>query len=175
MISLDSLKTKDGNCEKEIKRRIELARGAFEKLSKVLTSRTINIQTRKGASRCYIWSMLLYGSETWTLTKATQNKLEAFEMWIYTRMMSISWTEHKSNENVLEMTISKRSLITTIKKRKLQYFRHLITQNVIQRLLLEEKIEGKRGCGRPRMMWMHNIRDWTGLNMESVFEEPKTR
>ena len=54
MIYLDSLKTEDGKCEKEIKRRIELARSAFEKMSKALTSRTINIQTRKSASQCYI-------------------------------------------------------------------------------------------------------------------------
>ena len=52
--------------------------------------------------------MLLYGSETWTLTKAIQNKLEAFEIWIYRRMIRISWTEHKSNEDIIERTISKR-------------------------------------------------------------------
>ena len=84
-------------------------------MSKVLTSRIMNIQTRKRTSQCYIWSTLHCGSGTWTLKKATQNKLEAFEMWIYRRMMRISWTEHKSNE-VLEMTISKRSPLTTIKK-----------------------------------------------------------
>ena len=78
-------------------------------------------------------------------------------------MMRISWTEHKINEEVLEMTISKRSQMATIKKRKLWYFGHLIRQNGIQRLLLEGKIEGMRGCGRPRMMWMDNIKDWTGL------------
>ena len=73
MIYLGSLKTEVGKCEKEIKRRTELARSAFEKkMSKVLTSRTINIQTRKRASQCYIWSMLLYGSETWALTEAIQ-------------------------------------------------------------------------------------------------------
>ena len=76
MIYLGSHKTEDGKCEKEIKRRIELARSASEKMSKVLTSRTINIQTRKRASQCYIWSTLVYGSETWTQTKAIQNKLE---------------------------------------------------------------------------------------------------
>ena len=113
---MGSLKIEDGKCEKEIKRKVELVRSAFDKMSKVLTSRTINIQMRKGASQCYIWSMLLYGSETWTLKKAIQNKLEAFEMWIYRRMTKISWTGHKSNEEVLEMTISKRSLIATIKK-----------------------------------------------------------
>ena len=63
-IYLGSLKTKDGKCEKEIKRRKELAKSAFEKMSQVLTSRTINIQTGKRAFQCYIWSMLLYGSET---------------------------------------------------------------------------------------------------------------
>ena len=64
-------------------------------------------------------------------------------------MMRISWTEHKHNEEVLEMTISKRSLMMTIKKRKLQYFGHLIRQNGIQRLLLEGKIEGREGVGNP--------------------------
>ena len=113
---LGSLQTEDGKCETENNKipgrrstfsssniyllyrenfrtstRIELARSAFEKMSKVLTSRNINIQTRKRAPQCDIWSILLYGSETWTLTKATQNKLEAFEMWIYRRMMRISW------------------------------------------------------------------------------------
>ena len=78
-------------------------------------------------------------------------------------MMRISWAEHKSNKEVLEMRNSKRSLITTIKKRKLQYFRHLIRQNGIQGLLLEGKIEGKRGHGRPRTIWMDSIKDWTGL------------
>ena len=112
--------------------------------------------------------MLLYGSETWTLTKAIQNKLEAFEMWIYRRMMRISWADHKGNV-ILEMTLSKRSLIVTIKKRKLQYFGHLIRQNGIQRLLLE----GKRGCGRPRMMWVDNIKDWVGLKYGEYVQRAK--
>ena len=78
---------------------------------------------------------------------------------MYRRMVRISWTEDKSNEEVLEMTVSKRSLIVTIKKRKLQYFGHSIRQNGIQRLLLEGKIEGKREHGRLRMMWVDNIKD----------------
>ena len=86
-------------------------------------------------------------------------------------MMRISWTEHKSNEEVLEMTLYKISLIRTIKKRKLQYFRHLI----IQRLLLEEKIKGKRGCRRPRTMWMDNIKDWTGLKIWRVCAKSQRR
>ena len=74
MIYLGSLKTKDGQCEKEIKRRKELARSAFEKMSKVTTSRTINIKTRKRASQCYIWSMLLYGSEKMDIDKGNSKQ-----------------------------------------------------------------------------------------------------
>ena len=95
--------------------------------------------------------MLHYGSETWTLIKAIQNKLEASEMWIYRRMVRISWTEHKSNEQVLEMTFSKRSLIVTIKKMPVfQTFNQ--DKMVYKDYYLEGKIEGKRGHGRPTMM-----------------------
>ena len=67
-------------------------------------------------------STLLYGSETWTLTKAIQNKLETFEMWIYRRMMRISWTEHKHNEEVLEMTNSKKITDSNNKEKKTPVF-----------------------------------------------------
>ena len=164
MVYLGGLTTNDGKCEQEIKRRIELARTAFQNMSKVLTSRKINIQTRKRLLQCYVWSTLLYGSETWTLHKPTIKRLEAFEMWSYRRMMRISWTKHKTNEEVLRMANVKRSLITIITKRKCQYFGHLIRRNGIQRTLLEAKIEGKRGRGRPRVMWMDNIKDWTKRN-----------
>ena len=82
--------------------------------------------------------------------------------------------EIMDNEEILEMTNSKRSLIATIKKRKLQYFGHLIRQNGIQRLLLEGKIEGKM-CGRPRTMWMDNIKDWTGLKYGECVRRTKDR
>ena len=83
------------------------------------------------------------------MTKAIQNKQEAFEMWIYRRMMRISWTEHKSNEEVLETTISKRSLIATIKKRKLQYFGHLFRQMVYKDYYLKEGLKEREHMGDP--------------------------
>ena len=77
---LDSLITEDGRCEKEVKRRIEITRSAFIKMNKILTARRISIDTRKRLCVCYVWSTLLYGSETWTLIKVTTKKLQAFEM-----------------------------------------------------------------------------------------------
>ena len=97
MVYLGYKATEDGKCDKEIKRRIGIARTAFESMAKILTSGNISIELRSHIAKCYIWSTLLYGAETWTLTKVTSGKLEAFEMWLYRRMLRISWKEHKTN------------------------------------------------------------------------------
>ena len=69
MVYLGYMATEDGKCDKEIKRRIGIARTAFESMAKILTSRNISIELRSRITKCYIWSTLLYGAETWTLTK----------------------------------------------------------------------------------------------------------
>ena len=107
MIYLGFMATENGKCEREIKRRIGVAKSSFDKMHKVLTSRIINISGRLRLAKCYIWSTLLYGAETWTLSKATVKKLEAFEIWTYRRIMKVSWKEYKSNEEVLSMINSK--------------------------------------------------------------------
>ena len=129
MVYLGYMATEDGKCDKEIKRRMGIARTAFESMAKILTSRNISIELRSRIAKCYIWSTLLYGAETWTLTKVTSNKLEAFEMWLYRRMLRISWKEHKTNADVLHKMKTKRSLLNTIKKRKCQYFGHIIRED----------------------------------------------
>ena len=101
MVYLGYMATEDGTCDKEMKIRIGIARTAFESMAKILTSRNISIKLRSRIATCYIWSTLLYGAETWTLTKVTSDKLEAFEMWLYRRMLRISWKEHKTNGEVL--------------------------------------------------------------------------
>ena len=80
MVYLGYMATEDGKCDKEIKRRIGIGRTAFESMAKILTSRNISIELRSRIAKCYIWSTLLYGAETWTLTKVTSHKLEAIEM-----------------------------------------------------------------------------------------------
>ena len=78
-------------------------------------------------------------------------------------MMKISWTEKKSNEEILNMIGMDRMLIKVIKKRKMAYFGHLMRRSDgLQRLLLDGKIEGKRDRGRQRLIWTDNIMEWTG-------------
>ena len=175
MIYLGFMVTENGKCEREIKRRIGVAKSSFEKMYKVLTSRIINISGRLRLAKCYIWSTLLYGAETWTLSKATVKKLEAFEMWTYRRIMKVSWKEYKSNEEVLSMINSKRMLVEMIKRRKLAYFGHLVRRDDIQRLLLDGKINGKRSRGKQRLTWADNITEWIGMKYNECIRVAQDR
>ena len=90
-VYLGSQFTSDARCEKEIRRRIEIAKSDFTSMRKVLTSRNIHMTVRIKVLRCYVWLTLLYGCETWTISVVMQKKLEAFETWLYRRMLRISW------------------------------------------------------------------------------------
>ena len=85
-------------------------------------------------------------------------------MWTYRRMLKISWKDHKTNEEVLRMANTKRSLLSNIKERKLKYFGHIVRAQGIHRMLLEGRINGKRSRGRPRTTWFDNIKEWTKLS-----------
>ena len=107
-------------------------------------------------------------SRTWTISKMSQQRLEAFEIWTLGRMLRISWTRRITNEEVIRIAGIKRSLIETVKKRKLFFFGHVMRHDSLQRVLLEGMVEGKRGRGRPRLQWSDNITQWTGLTCEKA-------
>ena len=97
---LGSLITSDGKCDTEIKKRIAMAKDTFEKLSNIFKDRKLNIKKNK-LLKCYVHSVLLYGSECWTISPTIENNLKATEMWFYRRVMRISWKDQVSNEEVL--------------------------------------------------------------------------
>ena len=165
-VYLGQLITENGKCDEEIKRRIEIARTAYIKMRNVLTNPKLSTSARLRFIKCYVWSTLLYGVETWTISKTSQQRLEAFEMWALRRMLRISWTRHVTNEEVLRLADTKRSLFQTVKQRKLSFFGHIMRHDSLQRNLLEGMVEGKRGRGRPRLQWSDNILQWAGLNFE---------
>jgi hypothetical protein len=86
---LGSMLTNDGRCTCEIKCRISMAKAAFNKNRALFTS-TLDLEMRKKLVKCYIWSLALYGAETWTIRAADQKQLESFEMWCWRRMEKIS-------------------------------------------------------------------------------------
>ena len=164
MVYLGSLLTYNGKCEKEIRRGIGMARIAFAKLKTVLVSRNIKMCTRIKLIKCYVWSTLLYGCETWTLSKTSIKKIEALEMWTLRRLLKIPWTGYITNEEVLQLAGTERSLAKLVKVRNLKYFVHIVREQSWQRSFMEGKMNGKRGRGRPRRKWTDDIKNWTEKN-----------
>jgi Reverse transcriptase (RNA-dependent DNA polymerase) len=157
----------------EIRSRIEQARRSFTNMRNILTNRFLNIPLRIRLLRCYVYSTLYYGVEAWTLTEAMCKKLEAFEMWTYRRLLKIPWTDYVTNIDVLKRVKKSKEVLNTIKKKKLEYFGHVI-RNEKYRLLqvvIQGKIEGKRGPGRRRISWLKNLRQWYGQSTTSLFRK----
>ena len=119
MAYLGSTATEDGESEVEIKRKIEIARNAFNNMKGVLSSRNISINTRMRLTKCYVWSTLLYGAETWTITEILTKRISAFEMWTYRQMLRISWEEHKSSEEVFNMIKTSLKLMKNHQKEEM--------------------------------------------------------
>jgi len=92
-------------------------RAAFNKKKAVFTS-TLDLKLKKKLVKCYIWSIPLYGSETWTLRAVDQKHLESFELWCWGRMEKMNWTDHVRNEEVLLRVKEQRNILHEISKRK---------------------------------------------------------
>jgi hypothetical protein len=113
---LGSMITNDARCTHEIKSRIAKAKAAFNKKKTLFTSQ-LYLNLRKKPVKCYIWSIALYGAETWTLRKEDLKYLESFETWCW-RRMEISWTDCVRNEEVLHRVKEERNILHTIKKKE---------------------------------------------------------
>ena len=127
-------------------------------------SQYISLKTRLRLTKCYVWSLLTYACDTWTLSKQMEANIEAFEMWLYRRIMRISWKEIKSNAEVLKMIgLKNKELVLSIKKKKLAYYGHARRHHSLQKLVLEGKVGGKRGRGRRRKTG--NVSEITKMSM----------
>ena len=87
-----------GRCDEEIVRRIGTAKSVFTQMKNILTNISMGMAIRCRVLKCFVWSTMLYGCETWTLLKRMKERLEAVEMWFLRRMMRVTWTARISNE-----------------------------------------------------------------------------
>jgi len=92
--------------------------------------------------KCYIWSIALYGAETWTLRAIDQKHLESCEMWCCRRMEKISWTDHVRNEEVLLRVNEQRNILHEISKQKANWIGHILCRNCLLQRVIEGKIKG---------------------------------
>ena len=90
------------------------------------TRRDLSAELRTRMARCYVFSVLLYGCESWTLDSQTEKRIEAFEMYVYRRMLRISWVQRITNDEVLQRMQKQKEILNTIKERKTQYLGHVM-------------------------------------------------
>jgi len=154
---LGSTLTNDGKCTCEIKCRTATANAAFNKKRALFIS-TLDLELRKKLVKCYIWSIALYGAETWTLRAVDRKHLECFEMWCWRRMEKISWTDHVRNEEVLLRVKEQRNILHEIRKRKGNLIGHILRRNCLLQRFIEGKIKGgievtgRRGRNRRKLL-----------------------
>lgn len=139
---LGSWITERGDCMTEVKRRIGRAKDNFWEFLR----RNLTLNLKKSLLRTYIFSVVGYGSETWTYSKAVIEKLKSFEMWCYRRMLRISWTEKVTNEEVKRRMGIRESMVEEMMRKKMRFAGHMMrgSSGNMARLVIEGSIEEKR-------------------------------
>ena len=159
---LGSIIHEDGKCDTDIKSRIGMSKAAFGQIRKILISLSINVRTRIRVLKAYVWSVLLFGCEAWTISKEMRKRLEAAEIWFYRRMLRVPWTARRSNEDVLRMAGTKRELLSVIRKRQLGFLGHILRGNGLEKDCLLGMVEGVRARGRQRTKYLDGIKEIVG-------------
>ncbi|KAI5752610.1 hypothetical protein M8J77_018598 [Diaphorina citri] len=155
--------TSDGRCTTEINIRAGIAKQAFWKHKNLFRS-GVKLETKLKILKTYVFSILTYGCESWTLNERQEKKITAFEFWCYRRILKISWRDRITNIEVLRrMNLPSVELLTTIKQRKTRYAGHIIrgSSGTLLAKIIEGKVEGTRDRGRQRRKWIDNIIEWT--------------
>ena len=125
-IFLDSQITVDGDCSHEIKRCLPFGRKVMTNLDSILKSRDISSPTKVYLVKTMVFPVVMYGCEIWTIKKAECQRIDAFELWCWRRLLRIPWTARRSNQSILKEISPEYSLEGLMLKLKLQYFGHLI-------------------------------------------------
>ena len=139
---MGSTLTNDGRSDTEIKRCKGIAKKAVRDLGQVLKNKKITPNTKKRNLKCFVWSTLLYGCESWNISQAMQERLEAAEIWFLKRMLEISWTDLVTNEAILRKTHTGRSLMKMITTRQLPFLGHVNRKETVEYLAMMGRSKG---------------------------------
>ena len=118
--------TADGDCRHEIKRRLLLGRKVMTNLDSIFKSRDITLPTKVRLVKAVFFPVVMYGCESWTVKTAERQRIDAFELWCWRRLLRVPWTARRSNQSILEEINPGYSLEGMVLKLKLQYFGHLM-------------------------------------------------
>ena len=157
--------TTDGDCNQEMKRCLLLGSKAMTNLHSILKSRDITLPTKVCLVKAMVFPVVMYGCESWSVKKAECQRIDAFELWCWRRLLRVSWAAKRSNKSILKEISPEYSLEGLTMKLKLQYFGHLMQRtDSLGKTLMLGKIEGRRRRGRQRVKWLDGITNSMGIS-----------
>ena len=140
-------------------------------LDSILKSRDITLPTKVCLVKSMAFSVVMYGCESWTIKKAECQRIDAFELWCWRRLLRVPWTARRSNQSILKEICPEYSLEGLMLKLKLQYFGHLMRRtDPSEKTLMLGKIEGGRRRGRQRMTWLNGIINSMDMSLSTLQE-----
>ena len=138
-------------------------------LDSILKSRDITLPTKVRLVKAMVFPVVMYGCESWTVKKAEPQRIDAFELWCWRRLLRVPWTARRSNQSILKETSPGCSLEGLMLKLKLQIFGHLMQKaDSFEKTLMLGKIEGRRRRGRQRMRWLDGITNSTDMSLSKL-------
>ena len=161
--------TADGDYSHEIKRCLLLGRKVKTNLDSMLKSRDITLPKKAHLVKAMVFPVAMYGCESWTVKKAEPQRIDAFELWYWRRLLRIPWTARRSNQSILKGISPGCSLEGQMLKLKLQYFGHLMWRvDSLEKTLMLGGIWGRRRRAWQRMRWyMASPTQWTWVWVNS--------
>ena len=140
-------------------------------LDHIIKSRDITLPTKVRLVKAMVFSVVMYGCESWTTEKAEHQRIDAFELWCWRRLLRVPWTARKSNQSMLKEISPGCSLEGLMLKLKLQYFGHLMqTADSFEKTLMLGKIESRRRRGRQKMSWLDGIPNSMDMSLGKLRE-----
>ena len=158
--------TADGDYSHEIKRCLLLGRKIMTNLDSILKSRDITLSTKVCLVKAMVSPIVMYGCESWTIKKAECQRIDAFELWCWRRLLRVPWTARRSNYSIQKEISPRCSLEGLMLKLKLQYFGHLMgIADSLEKTLMLGKVEGRKRRGQQRMRWLDGITDSMDMSL----------
>ena len=163
--------TADGDCSHEIKRRLLLGRKVMTNLDSILKTRDITLPTKVCLVKAIVFPMVVYGCEIWTVNKAEHQRIDAFELWCWRRLLRVPWNARRSNQSILKETNPGCSLEGLMLRLKLQYFDHLMRRVYsLEKTLMLGGIGGRRRKGQKKMRWLDGITNSRHMSLGELQE-----